>query len=89
MKEHPNLPLEPTYTNAHNLKNHHFSSYSLKNHHFPAHIPLLPLKIQIFNGYISHFQHFLITISSKYIANMKEHPNLPLEPTYNQPPYPT
>ena len=44
------------------------------------------LKIQIANAYISHFQHFLITISSKYIARMKEHPNLPLEPTCTQPP---
>ena len=82
MKEHPNLPLEPTYNQPHNLKN----LKNLKNHHFPAHIPLLPLKIQIFNSFFSHFQHFLITISSKYIANMKEHPNSPLEPTYTQRP---
>ena len=46
------------------------------------------LKIQNFNGYISNFEHCIITISSKYIASMKEHPNLPLEPTYNQSSYP-
>ena len=88
MKELPNLPLEPTYNKSLYPK----LPQKPQNPSFPPiispHIPLLPLKIQNFNGYISNFEHFIITISSKYMANMKEHPNLPLEPTYNQSSYP-
>ena len=88
MKEHRELPLEtnlqPTSILLHNLK----ILKILKNHHFPLISPYYHSKSKFLTAVFSNFEHFLVTNSSKYIARMKEHRELPLEPTYNRPSYP-